>query len=69
MIPDLSNEGLVQQFGDAMNEMPELYEALRRFELKNRPAATSGGFGMKCDRVTVDQSASVLRFRIGASVR
>ncbi|MBB3521020.1 hypothetical protein J2X71_000295 [Rhizobium sp. 1399] len=69
MIPDLSDEGLVAQFGDILFEIPELFEALKRFEVENRPAVTSGGFGMRCDRVTVDRSPSVLRFRIGASVR
>lgn len=69
MIPDLSDEGLVRQFGDAMIEMPELFEALRRFAIENRPRAQSGGFGMKCDGVTVDRSATVLRFRVSASVR
>lgn len=69
MIPDLSDRGLVERFGDVMIEMPELFEALRRFEIENRPRAQSGGFGMKCDGVTVDRSATVLRFRIGASVR
>lgn len=69
MIPDLSDRGLVEQFGDVMNEMPELYEALRRFEIKSRPAVTSGGFNLKADGVTVDQSPTVLRFRVGAAVR
>jgi len=69
MIADLSDEGLVSQFGDILLEMPELFEALRRFELQNRPKATSGGFKMKADRVTVDQSPTVLRVRVGAAVR
>ncbi len=68
MIADLSDEGLVAQFGDVLFEVPELFEALRRFELQNRPAVTSGGFKLKADRVTVDRSPTVLRFRIGASV-
>lgn len=43
-IPDLSEEGLVKQFGDVLFEIPELWEALRRFELENRPV--KGGFRM-----------------------
>lgn len=42
MIPDLSDCGLVRQFGDIMHELPELYEALRRFEIESRPVR--GGF-------------------------
>lgn len=37
MIPDLSDEGIRQQFGDIVLEIPELFEALRRFELESRP--------------------------------
>lgn len=50
---DLSDEGLVRRFGDILHEMPELYEAIRLFEYKNRPAVTSGGFAMKADWVSV----------------
>jgi hypothetical protein len=50
---DLCDEGLVRCFGDAMHEMPELYEAIRLFEFKNRPAVTSGGFRIKSDWVSV----------------
>ncbi len=69
MIPDLSDEGLVTQFGDILFEIPELFEALRRFELKNRPAVASGCFKLKADGVTINHSPTVLRFRIGRSVR
>ncbi len=68
MIADLSDEGLVSQFGDILFEVPELFEALRRFEIKNRPKVTSGGFNLKANGVAVDRSPSVLRFRVGASV-
>lgn len=56
-IPDLSDEGLVRQFGDIMHELPELYEALRRFELQNRPV--KGGFKM-----SVNGGRSVTRIRV-----
>lgn len=62
MIHDLSDEGLVKQFGDILHEMPELYEALRRFELENRPG--KGGFKM-----SVAGSRNVTRIRIGNSGR
>lgn len=65
MIKDLSDEGLVRVFGDAMHEMPELYEAIRRFELKNRPAVASGGFKMKADWVSVQRGGGVLRVKVG----
>lgn len=62
---DLSDEGLVRRFGDVMHEMPELYEAIRRFEIENRPAVTSGGFRMRADWVSVDRrSGDVLRVQV-----
>lgn len=64
MIPDLSDEGLVRQFGDLMHELPELYEALRRFELQSRPAVTPGGLKM-----SVKRGRNVTRIRIGNSGR
>lgn len=44
IVHDMSDEGLVRQFGDVLFEIPELWEALRRFELQNRPV--KGGFKM-----------------------
>lgn len=43
MTDDLSDEGLVNAYGDILLELPELFEALRRFALKNRqfPAGQS----------------------------
>ncbi len=58
MIPDISDEGLVRQFGDVMFEIPELFEALRRFELENRPV--KGGF-----RMSVNGGGNVRRIRVG----
>ncbi len=65
MIKDLSDEGLVRVFGDAMHEMPELYDAIRLFEMQNRPAVTSGGFKMNGDWVSVERGADMLRMKIG----
>jgi len=69
---NLSDEGLVARFGDVMHEMPELYEAIRLFEIKNRPAVTSGGFRMSADwvSVSVDGAAgNVSRIHVGHSGR
>ncbi|TBE45466.1 hypothetical protein ELH02_14320 [Rhizobium ruizarguesonis] len=65
MIPDLSDRGLVAQFGDVMNEIPELYEAMRRFELENRPAVNSGGFKMRGGGMSVNRGGDVPRIRVG----
>lgn len=68
IVPDMSDEGLFRQFGDVMHEIPELYEALRRFEMQNRPTMVSGGFKMRADWVSVERrSGTVLRLKIGHS--
>lgn len=51
---DLSDEGLVAAYGDIMHELPELYSALRHYEMQNRPTLTSGGFRIKANWVSVD---------------
>lgn len=65
MIPDISDEGLVRQFGDILFELPELWEALRRFDLENRPAVASGGFKLRADWVSVQCLGDVTRIRVG----
>lgn len=60
MIPDMSDEGLVKQFGDVLFEIPELFEALRRFEIESRPTTKSGGF-----RMSVSGLGCKTRIRIG----
>nr|CAD7058568.1 hypothetical protein RP007_02572 [Rhizobium sp. P007] len=67
IISDMSDEGLVMQFGDLMHELPELYEALRRWEIKSRPAVTSGGFKMRVSGQSVERGRRVLRLKIGHS--
>ncbi len=57
-IPDISDEGLVKQFGDVLFEIPELWEALRRFEMQNRPV--KGGF-----RMSMNGRGNVTRIRVG----
>jgi len=65
MIPDISDEGLVKQFGDVMFEIPELFEALRRFELESRPAVPSGGLRMNAHWALVQRGRNEFRIRIG----
>lgn len=64
IVNDLSDEGLVSQFGDVLFEIPELFEALRHFELQNRPAVTSGGFRMHGDGTSVQRCGDMLRMQI-----
>lgn len=66
MIPDLSDEGLVKQFGDVLFEIPELWEALRRFEIESRPV--KGGFKASGNAgVSVQRGRGVTRIWIGNS--
>lgn len=65
IIRDMSDAGLVRQFGDLMHELPELYEALRRFEIQSRPRAVSGGFNMRAESISVQRGGGVLRLQIG----
>jgi hypothetical protein len=67
IVPDMSDEGLVRQFGDVMFELPELFEALRRFELQSRPAVTSGGLKVRGSGVLVQCREGVLRVKVGHS--
>ncbi|MDX1181522.1 hypothetical protein GOL86_21090 [Sinorhizobium medicae] len=66
---DLSDEGLVRRFGDLMHEMPELYEAIRLFEMKNRPTKVPGGFNVKSDAISVQREGGMLRLQCGNSGR
>ena len=71
MTRDLSDEGLVAVYGDIMHELPELYSALRHYEMQNRPALTSGGFDLRADWVSVkrvDGHVSRIRVRHPRSV-
>lgn len=62
MIPDLSDRGLRTQFGDILLEIPELLEALRRFEIESR--LSSGGFKMRGDGMSVQRRGKELGIRI-----
>jgi hypothetical protein len=65
VISDMSDEGLVRQFGDVLFEIPELFEALRHFELQNRPRSLSGGFKVKSDSVSVERGRGMFRIQVG----
>jgi hypothetical protein len=62
IVHDMSDEGLVSQFGDLMHELPELYEALRRFEIESRPAKS----GLK---MSINGRGNETRIRVGNSGR
>ncbi len=67
VIPDLSDEGLVKQFGDVMHEIPELYEALRRLEIERRPRSGPGAFAMKSNGISMQGAGSAIRIRVGST--
>lgn len=64
---DLSDEGLVERFGDILFEIPELIHALRVQEIENRPAVTSGGVRIHGQRVSMQRIGGKTRLRIGNS--
>lgn len=64
---DLSDRGLVERFGDVMFEIPELFEALRRFELERRPIVTSGGVRVHGHGISMQRIGGKTRCRIGNS--
>lgn len=69
MIDDISDEGLVAQFGDIMHELPELYTALRIAEMQSRPAIKPGGFACRSDGVSVARERDRFVVRIGSRRR
>ena len=65
MINDLSDAAMAQRWGHVLNEIPELWNALRKFEIENRPAVTSGGFRIRSDVVSVQRRhGGVLRIEV-----
>lgn len=53
MLDDLSDRGLRERFGDVLLELPELFEALRRFEIERRPHVGTGGVQMRGDGISM----------------
>lgn len=62
---DLSDEALVERFGDILFEIPELLHALRVQEIENRPALKSGGVRVQGRGVSVQRVGAKTRARIG----
>lgn len=52
---DLSDEAMAIKYGHVINEIPELWDALRLHEIKNRPMSDMGGFGIRSDWVSVQR--------------
>lgn len=67
---DLSDEAMAVRWGGILHEIPELWDALRKYEIQNRPMSVSGGFKIKCDWVSVQRpTGNVLRIQVGHSGR
>lgn len=62
IVHDMSDAGIAAQFGDIVHELPELFEALRRFEIESRPAKS--GF-----RMSMNGRGNETRIRVGNSGR
>lgn len=67
---DLSDEAMAIKYGHVINEIPELWDALRKHEIKNRPMVVPGGFNVKSDAISVQRgSGNMLRLKCGNSGR
>ncbi len=67
---DLSDKAMAERWGHIINEVPELWEALRVFEMQNRPVR--GGFKIAGDAgVSMDGGATrrELRIQVGNTRR
>lgn len=63
---DLSDKAMAERWGHIINEIPELWDALRLFEMQSRPV--KGGFKIGGDAgVSMNGGAagSELRIRVG----
>lgn len=62
---DLSDEAMAIRWGGILNEVPELWDALRKWEIEKRPAVVPGGFVIKADCVSVQRgSGGVTRIQV-----
>jgi len=67
---DLSDEAMAVRWGGILNEVPQLWDAIRKFEIENRPTRTPGGFRLSADWVSVQRSSGdVLRIQVGSAGR
>jgi hypothetical protein len=66
---DMSDKAMAERWGDILFEIPELWDALRRFEMQNRPV--KGGFKVRGDAgISVESGTAAgneLRIRVGCS--
>jgi hypothetical protein len=62
---DLSDKGLVERFGDIMLELPELFHAIRMYEIARRPVLKSSGVRVHGRGVSMQRVAGKTRLRIG----
>lgn len=64
---DMSDKAMVERFGDILFEIPELWDALRMFEMQNRPV--KGGLKIGGDAgISMKRSAasgSAFRIHVG----
>lgn len=65
-MPDLSDEAMIERYGYALNEWPEMWETFRIQELQSRPVRVPGGFNVKSDKLSVQRGAgNILRIQVG----
>lgn len=64
---DMSDKAMFERFGDVLHEIPELWDAIRAFEMQNRPV--KGGFKVRGDAgVSMESCAAggpAFRIRVG----
>lgn len=67
IIVDSSDKAMVERFGDVLHEIPELWDALRMFEMQNRPVEgglkVGGDAGISMKRTAA--SGSAFRIHVG----
>lgn len=62
---DMSDKAMAERWGHVLNEIPELWDALRVFEMQNRPV--KGGFRIGGDAgVSMNGGAAGRELRIRA---
>lgn len=62
---DLCDEAMALRWGHVINEIPELWNALRKFEIENRSTSLPACFSIKDDLVSVQRVGNMTRIRIG----
>ena len=63
---DMSDKAMVERWGHILNEIPELWDAIRIYEMQSRPA--KGSFKVRGDAGVLMQGARKgLRIRVGCA--